>query len=231
MRSDPDFGKRISKKVEEIKVDKQNLLNVADEYAVKYEKEILEGTELRKRLLTEGSRRGLSETQVFQEYGRFCPTIYTPLLNFLYFMLRETEDVDRDKYRHRDAINEALIRAGQLTHDSGERDLSSSELSQLLDDKFKELKEESLVDERRQEANRRFAEEEREEAELKEPEDMESYLFGHITLDQFDTLKKLKALTHSSNIEEATLAFKKGKELALKYKVDWEKIPCYYRQK
>ena len=146
-------------------------------------------------------------------------------------MLRETEDMDRDKYRHRDAINEALIRAGQLTHDSGERDLSSSELSQLLDDKFKELKEESLVDERRQEANRRFAEEEREKADLKDTPDMVNFPDGNITLDTFNKIKKLKALSKSPNEEEAFQAYRKAIDLCKQYNLDFDRIPCYVEKR
>lgn len=231
MRNDPDFGKRISKKVEEIKVDKQNLLNVADEYGKRYEQEVLDGTQKRAKLLTEGRDRGMSEQQVFQEYGRFIPTVYTPLLNFLYFMLRETEDVDRDKYRHRDAINEALVRAGQLSHEGGERDLSSSELSQLLDEKLRELKEESLVDERRQEANKRFAAEEREEADLKETPDMVNFLYGNITLDTFNKIKKLKALSKSPNEQEAFQAYRKAVEMCKEYHLDFDRIPCYVEKR
>ena len=64
MRSDPDFGKRISKKVEEIKADKQNLLKLADEYGGRHKDEILKGTVKRAKLLTEGKLRGLSDDEV-----------------------------------------------------------------------------------------------------------------------------------------------------------------------
>ena len=66
-----------------------------------------------------------------------------------------------------------------------------------------------------------------EEVTLKEPENMVEYLYADLTLEQFDVLKKLKALTQSPNVPEATLAFRKGKELCAKYGLEWDKIPCY----
>jgi len=231
MREDPDFGRRISKKVQEVKQDKQNILQAADDYGKRYEQEIIEGTKKRQLLLENGARRGLSEAEVMADYGRFVPTVYTPILNFLYFMLRETEDVDSAKYRRRDAINEALVKAGQLSHDDIEADLSSAELEALIDEKLKELKEEQLIDDRRQQVNKKFMEEESEDAQLKETPDMVEFLYGHLTLEDFNRVKKLKALSTSSNISEATEAFRKGKELCCKFGLEWEKIPCYVNRK
>lgn len=231
MRDDPDFGQRLSKKTEEIKADKRNLLDAADQYGSKYQEEIVKGTELRAKLLTEGASQGKTEEEIMASYGRFVPTVYTPIMNMLYFMLRESEPQDARKYQRRDAINEVLIKAKQLNHDEDEPDISKDELLAMLDEKLKEMHSESMADIARQEVNARMAAEEREKANLKTPEDMETFLFGHLTLDQFNTLKKLKSLTQSSNVDEATLAFKKGKELATKYKVDWDKIPCYYTKR
>lgn len=231
MRDDPDFGTRLQKKAQAIKEDKQHMLSAADEYGQRYQQEIIEGTELRAKLLTEGSARGLSEQEIMSSYGRFVPTVYTPILNMLYFLLRESEPQDAKRYRQRDAINEALIKAKQLNHDSDEKDLTTEELTAILDDKFKTIHQETQADNQRANINSQFSSEEREAAKLKTPEDMETYLFGHLTLDQFNTLKKLKSLTYSPNVDEASLAFKKGKELSQKYKVDWDKIPSYYGKK
>lgn len=184
MREDPDFGHRISKKVEEIKQDKRNLLNIADEYGKKYQEEILEGTERRAKLLTEGQARGLSEEQILSEYGRFVPTVYTPILNMLYFMLRETEYEDREKYRQRDKLNE------QFGH--------------LREDDFR-----SEV--------------------LKEPPEMVEYLYGNITIDMFNKIKKLKALSKSPNEKEAFRAYRKALELCKEYNLDFDRIPCYVK--
>jgi hypothetical protein len=227
MRSDPDFGKRIAKKVQDIKQDKQNLLNVANEYETKYKEEIIEGTKLRNRLLTEGNQQGLSEEQVMQNYGKFCPTIYTPLLNFLYFMLRETEDVDRTKYQQRDKINEALVKAGQLSHEDGEKDLSSDELNALIDEKMKELRAENLIDERRQQVNKQFLEEEHDQVQFKKSPEMVEFLYGNITLETFNKIKKLKALSKSPNEQEAFQAYRKAIELCKEHNLEFDKIPCY----
>lgn len=231
MRDDPDFGQRLSKKTAEIKADKENILAAADTYGSKYQEEILKGTELRAKLLTEGASNGKTEAEIMSSYGRFVPTVYTPIMNMLFFMLRESEPNDSRKYSRRDAINEVLIKTKQLNHDENEPDISKEELMALLDEQLKKVHGETMADIAREDANTRFAAEERKKAALKTPDDMETYLFGHLTLDQFNTLKKLKSMTESTNVAEASVAFRKGKELAAKYKVDWNKIPCYYKKK
>ena len=189
IRDDPDFGKRIQKKVQEIKQDKENLLNLADDYGKRYQQEIIEGTELRNRLLTEGTQRGLSEEQIMGSYGRFVPTVYTPILNLLYFLLMESAD---DPYY------------GDQRYQKREK----------LDEQFGHLREEEIKSEV-----------------LKEPPKMEEFLYGNLTLEQFDVLKKLKALAQSPNINEATQAFRKCKELCAKYELDYERIPCYVKKR
>ena len=74
-------------------------------------------------------------------------------------------------------------------------------------------------------------EEDIEKTVLKNTPDLEEYLYGSATLDEFDTLKKLKSLTQSDNIEESTLAFRKGKEMSARLGLDWDRIPCYYKKK
>jgi len=231
IRDDPNYGQRISKRIAEVKEDKQKILTIADQYGKEYHEEIIKGTALRAKLLTEGASKGMTEAEIMAQHGKFVPTVYTPILNYLFFMLRESSPQDSLKYRRRDAINEILVKSKQLDHDANEPDISREELLELLDEKLKEIHGGSMTDIAREEVNARFAAEDREKANLKTPEDMETYLFGHLTLDQFNTLKKLKSLTSSTNIDEASLAFKKGKELAAKYKVDWDKIPCYYTKK
>lgn len=186
MRNDPDFGKRISKKVEEIKKDKEGLVNIADQYGKKYQDEILEGTERRANLLTEGESKGLTEEEVMSRYNSFIPTVFTPILNLLYFMLRETEEEDINKYKKRDRLNE------QFGH--------------LREDDFK-----SQV--------------------LKEPTPMIEYLYGHTTLEKFNIIKKLKALSTSDNESEAFQAYRKARELCKEEGLDFDKIPCYVDKK
>lgn len=231
MREDPEFGKRISKKVQEIKQDKEHLLSAADEYGAKYQEEILEGTRKRALLLKEGEARGLSENEVMQEYGKFVPTVYTPILNFLYFMLRESEPQDSVKYLQRDAINEQLIRLRQLSHDEGEQDLNDAEVASILDEKIKQM---YIVDEKRKQVNEQFADEEtlpEDEVKLKEPQEMVEYLYGNITLDMFNKIKKLKALSKSPNEAEAFQAYRKALELCKEYNLDFDRIPCYVSDK
>lgn len=186
LNSDPEFGRRISKKVDEIKEDKENLMALADSYGKKYEDEIMAGTEQRSKLIAEGESKGLSEEQVISNYNKFLPTVWTPLLNMLYFMLRETEEEDRMKYRQRDRLNE------QFGH--------------LREDDFK-----SQV--------------------LKEPTPMIEYLYGHTTLEKFNIIKKLKALSTSDNESEAFQAYRKARELCKEEGLDFDKIPCYVGEK
>jgi len=120
MRDDPEFGHRISKKGEEIKADKKNLSDIAGTYERRYKQEILEGTELRNRLLTEGTKQGLSEEQILGSLGRFVPCVRTPILNLLYFMLRESENdtyYGRSHYERRDRMNESVVKSGKASID------------------------------------------------------------------------------------------------------------------
>lgn len=92
LKSDDNFQKRLAAKVGNVKEDKGKILSSATSYAKKYEKEILEGEQLKRNLLTDGSRLGKSESEVMESYGRFCPALNTPILNWLYFLLRESGD-------------------------------------------------------------------------------------------------------------------------------------------
>lgn len=185
--ADPDFGKRLSKKVEEIKHDKKNLMALADDYGSKYQQEVMEGTQKRAKLLTEGAARGLSEEEVMSQYGKFVPTVYTPILNLLYFLLRESAyDPYYGDARYRD------------------RD--------KLDEQFKGLHEADFQSEV-----------------LKEPPDMVEYLYGNVTLETFNKIKKLKALSKSSNKQEAFLAYTKAMELCKEHGLEFDKIPCYVK--
>ena len=144
----------------------------------------MEGTEKRNRMLTEGAQRGLSEEEVISQYGRFVPTVYTPILNLLYFLLRESADEDEDKYRQRDKLNE----------------------------QFGHLREEDI-----------------ENTVLKNTPDLEEFLYGNVTFDMFDKIKKLKALAQSSNKNEAFMAYSKAIELCKEYGLNYDKIPCYVK--
>jgi hypothetical protein len=89
LRNNPDFAALFAEKAEVIRVDKANLLSAAKEYQSKYAAEINEGTERRKMLLEDGKRKGMKPDEVFKDYTVFIPASNTPILNYLFFMLRE----------------------------------------------------------------------------------------------------------------------------------------------
>ena len=182
LRSDPDFATALQKRKEIVKKDKATLDKAAETYQSKYQQEILEGTEKAKLLIAEGSSHGLTEEDVMKQFGRFLPTIQTPILNLLYFILRESENIDRELYATRNQENR----------------------------KYGHLEEKYEPSEN-----------------VKSPDDMFTFLYGHITLDTFIKLKKLKSLTKSPVEEESILAFKKCRELCLKYNIDYDKVPTY----
>jgi len=184
--TDPEFGRRISKKVEEIKQDKKNLLTVADEYSKKYEREIEDGEKLRRTLLTEGETKGLSEDEVMQNFGKFLPSRRTPLLNLLYFLLCESND---------DPV------FGKVRYQ--ERDIEDKELGELFENIIHNSKN------------------------IKETPEISEFLYGEASLEQFNTIKKLKALSKSPNEAEAFQAYRKAMELCNKCGLDFDKIPCY----
>lgn len=198
MNTDPEFGKRLAKKVQEFKEDKQQLLNVADSYGERYKTEILEGTELRAKLLSEGSAKGLSEEQIMREYKGYIPTVYTPVLNLCYFLLRESNDdpyYGQNRYQNRDRIDEQ--------HGSSVDELKKEKISMgYLENK--EIKTDTLKDQPM----------------------MEEFLYGSLTIEEFLKIKKLKRLSiNNSNKEEAFLAWRKANELCEKYNLDFNRIP------
>ena len=197
----------------------------------RYKDEVIEGTKKRQLLISEGASRGLSEEESLRANNRFIPTIYTPIMNLLYFMLRETEKEDAERYRQRDLIDEALVKAGQLSHDEIERELSDNELESLITEQLKKLQAEQQQDSRRKEFNKRILEEEREKNEMKEPPEVVNYLYGNVTMEIFNKIKKLKALSRSSNESEAFQAYRKALELCKEYNLEFDRIPCYVEQK
>ncbi len=80
-------GERLKKITKEVVKDKNSILKSAEDYNNKYKKEIEEGTLKRQLMIEDGARRGLKEEDVCA--GSFVPTKYTPILNWLHFMMRE----------------------------------------------------------------------------------------------------------------------------------------------
>jgi hypothetical protein len=106
-------NERFSKKIEEVKKDKQGILNAANDYNNRFRNEIDEGTKKRRLLIEDGERRGLKEEDIMSQVGYFVPCRQTPILNFLYFMLRE-ENIDIGLEENRKKFN---IEFGHLEDD------------------------------------------------------------------------------------------------------------------
>jgi hypothetical protein len=180
LRNDEVFSARFKRQIEEVKKGKETVNKAASQYSKLYQDEIVEGTKKKQKLLAEGADNGLTEAEVIADYGKFLPTVQTPILNMLYFILRESEEIDRSLYQVRDQANKKI--------NGWEDDFSSENVN--------------------------------------EPEEMFCLLYGNkVTLETFGKLKKLKALTQSPAIEEATLAFQKCRELCEKHGIEYDKIP------
>ena len=243
MRDDHDFGRRIAKKTQEIKADKQHLNAIASEYSSKYEREIAEGEKLKRNLLTEGERHGRTREESLSGHG-FIPQRCTPILNMLYFLLRESEDDERYGKRHyerRDQMNESLVKSGRAlieeTYESANfSKLSEEEAARILDEFIDDQFSKPSSHERKA-INAQFDNEKQycppeDNVTLKDPIKMEEMLYGDLSLSQFDILKKLKALALSNvNPHESFLAWKKGNELCQKFGLHWDKIPCSIKNK
>lgn len=184
LRDNPDFAKIFAKKAEDLRKDKAGLVEAAQSYQTKYEKQIDEGTTKRQLMLEDGQRRGLKEAEIFRDNQLFIPTRQTPILNFLYFLLTESIHQDptvRELYLLKEEYERKYPEAAHELNESG---------------KSKELL----------------------------PE-MVSYIYNGIdSEDRMCTLKKLKTMSMSENEKEAFVAFRKGREMAKKYNLDWDKI-------
>lgn len=233
MRDDVNFQKRLAAKVADVKEDKNKILSFADSYSQKYKKEVEEGDQLRTNLLTEGSKNGLSESQVLTSYGRFLPAKSTPILNMLYFLLQESNNdqyYGEALYHKRDRLNEYLQTSYKTEDDIIESD------RKLMDDLTILLQEKTSSTDARANVNRMFEEENEsrpsdESVECKEIEDVSQFLYGNLTLDQFNKIKKLKALAQSENEEEAFQAYRKAIQLCKENNLEYDRIPCYVFKK
>lgn len=107
IQDDEDFFNRIQNLSKEVKKDKTKIMTMAEKYNQKYENEINEGTKKRNALLTEGLKSGKTYEEAERSLG-FIPSIYTPILNWLYYFMKEENNPDREllraeqeeKYRH-----------------------------------------------------------------------------------------------------------------------------------
>ena len=196
-RYDGDFSERIRKTTLEIEKDKKNLLNRSKDYDGKYKEEILEGTRKRQLLL---GRAGNptdpgEQARILADHGKFLPTKYTPILNMLYFMLREEEGPNWMSIKR-----EYDERYGGIQEDINlDREQLESKYGGLMHD------EEKFED-------------------VKEPEEMDSFIYGNMSHDTYRKIKKLKRLSRSSNQNEAFLAYRMCLQLCERYNLEFDKI-------
>jgi hypothetical protein len=126
--------------------------------------------------------------------------VHTPILNLLYFILREEAPPAFAELR-----KEFFERFGH------EYDGFSKE---QLEEKYGREEHTEAVDDN-----------------VEEPPEMMEYIYGNVTLEQFQKLKKLKSLSRSSNEHEAFLAYKACLRLCQKFGIDFDKLPCYTDKK
>jgi len=184
--SNSELAEKMKVLTSELKQDKQHLVKAADDYSSKYSEEIQEGTKKKQLLLSEGKGRGMSaeDAEKYAYKGGFLPTVQTPILNMLYFLLREADEIDRSFNVKRKEYEQKY---GHLTENYEPTE------------------------------------------NVEEPPTMETFIYGNITMDAFNKLKKLKTLSHSPNEQEAFLAYRKCNELCRRYELDFDKIPYTHK--
>lgn len=191
----PDFAFRLKQQITEIKKAHKNLTEAASSYTVKYDTEVKEGTKKMQLLITEGKKKGFTEQEILEAQTHFYPTVRTPILNMLYFLLRE----------HPDAHN---INFNRLAEDLNK---NPDFLLTEQNTKFGSWQHDTATEKTAEHA----------------PE-MDEFIYGNLTYDQFNKIKKLKALSRSSNKQEAFAAYTKCIELCKEAGLDFDKIPTKY---
>lgn len=214
LRSDPDYAAALKKRGEDLGKDKQNLINASGQYAEKYQEEIAEGTQRYQKLLGDGQVEGLEGDKSLG--GKFIPTKYTPILNFLFFSQRD-ENVTPNK-----TAEEVMTDYVKQFTDMG---FEKSDLIDLyikgLVQKLPEGYDSKDVD---------FDDVITDDVTIM-PDEMDKFIYGDLTHSEFKKLKKLKALSQSSNEQEAFLAYRKCLELCQKYRLEFDKIPCNVKKR
>jgi|ERR1035437_3393001 hypothetical protein len=224
LRDNPNFGARFAQKVKDVEKDKKTLLFHAQEYNKKFEQEIQEGTNKRKLMLTEGQSQGIKEEEI--NWGnKFLPTVRTPILNFLYFILREqSTDADKEIENLKESYHN---QKGELEKDFYENKDIDTDFLYLLMNKSNLTNEEK--EKARDSMNKMTGhiqdEYDAEKTEFKSLGEMDSVMFEQIGHELFKRLKKLKALSYSCNENESVLAHSKFVKLCKEYKINPDKVP------
>ena len=142
-------------------------------------------------MLTEGKAKGLKIDEIFQDNELFIPADDTPILNYLFFLLRET--------KFRDLPIPILRQYADANKDI-----------QLLKEEYEK---------------KYGAEVHKDHNTPEEVPNMVSFIYKNVGDDTMTTLKKLKTLSMSENEKEAFVAFRKGREMCVKYNLAWDQIP------
>lgn len=114
---------RLKKTKEDVKKSQNSICKSADKYNNRYKKEVEEGTLKRQLMIEDGAKRGLKEEDVCR--GSFVPTVRTPILNWLFFMLRE-DNIDLEEEEARKRYNQ------QYGHLQDDYDVEESEINQQV---------------------------------------------------------------------------------------------------
>lgn len=203
MRDDPNMAKRLEEGTKEVRQTKKHLMANAAEFTEIYAKEIEEGTKKRQLLLEYGKQNGKGEATVLMEYGKFIPSKETPIMNFLYFLMRDGNHPDwlgihqklNETYGHQE--KESVKQVAQA--------MTEDELDQIFG---------LLVHEDEKYVN------------VQEPDEVDRFIYGNMSHDMFVKIKKLKALSKSPNENEAFLAYRLAIKLCKKYGLEFDRIPC-----
>lgn len=203
INNNADLSEALARKIEQVKNDKQSLMEAAKEVEDANKEEIMEGTRKKSLLLTEGKERGLTEDEIMKEHGKFIPTVYTPILNLLYYILKDSKE---DTKRIQKFCHELNMQKGSISGDL----YNVEDVSQLVEQYNKNYG--------------HLQDNDKMSKDTIETPEMEKYLFENCTYDVFCKIKKLKHLMSSSHEGESLSAYKKCRELCDKHNLDFEKI-------
>ena len=127
LQKNPDLAFRIQEQSIRLKQSKINLNDAAAKYTNKYQSEVDEGTKKLQLLLENGKRHGFTEEEILAAQTTFYPTVRTPILNMLFFLVREHPDAaDKIQFnrlqtdinkKHNSILNEQNTQYGSYQHD------------------------------------------------------------------------------------------------------------------
>ncbi|MCX6780108.1 MAG: hypothetical protein NT034_02930 [Candidatus Magasanikbacteria bacterium] len=83
----------------------------------------------------------------------------------------------------------------------------------------------------KEEYDKKYSDPEHTDIDNRKIPDQGQFIYGNLDISTFNKIKKLKALTLSENINEATTAFKACRSLCEKYELNYDKIPAPSKQR